>query len=501
MVFRSGRNWKSKMGVCAVAFALTGIVVYMVGVASTHRPETTCTARAAVYYRAPSADAARGASKPAAADPHAIGQQITADANLRWALNQSALDAGAAPGAADSPPSSEALARARQNLRVTVGNTVKPGQLELSIAFTGPDAREAASLVDHLAERYAQQQRTGAKAAAQEAYTKARDAAEQARRQWLEAKAQRDAFLQHHFQQLGAEAKTLEAWSAPRASTESPPEASRFVPALPVPVRPSRPSPKPVDNPERLDLNRQVEELKRQRSELLAERTPLHPSVRKIDSQIADLQRHLGSMPSEIGEHGSDLPPVMPAPPDQTIIPPLPPTEAQLDEPPVERAPVGTRHTPTTTHPPADGRLSEPAVPGADEPDVSLPPPETTVKQRLAAMRGFSEHNEALGRAWQHYEELAGAERRAWQKQFRVPQIDLKLAGQCEIARASEHASRLPLVALVAGLAAAASIGIISLGGGGDRPFASTAEVQASLPVPVIGTIAGTRARDRSCRP
>jgi len=460
MVSRSGRTWKSRMGVCGVAFAVTGVIVYAVGVASTSTPQTACTARATICYQGPAPGATDGSSRSAVPDAQAIRDQIVTEANLRWAMSPSAPDAAA---------SGEALAWVRQNLDVSVGNTATPGELEVSIALTGPDAREAAELVDRLAERWAQQQRERGAAAARDACVQARHAAEQARRQWLEAKAQRDAFLQHYFEQLVAEAKPAPA------------------------VRPKAPEPArgPAENPEWLELNGQVEELRRQHSALLAERTPLHPSVRKIDAQIADLQQRLRAVPREAADRGPELPSVLPPPPDQTLISPLPPTEAQLDEPPIEPAPVVTHPGPTGRRRPVHG--------GVSEPGVLLPPAGATLQQRRAAMQGFSEHTEAVDRAWQQYEGLAGAERRAWGMRLRAAQIDLKLAGQCEMAPASQR-SRWPLVALLAGLAAAATIGVMSLGGRGDRPLASVAEVQASLPVPILGTIPSARSTSGACR-
>ncbi|MEN6407527.1 MAG: hypothetical protein ABFC77_13780 [Thermoguttaceae bacterium] len=55
-----------------------------------------------------------------------------------------------------------------------------------------------------------------------------------------------------------------------------------------------------VDNPRWVELDRQLEQRRQQREQLLKTRTPLHPLVRDIDARIDDLRRKMADVPRQI---------------------------------------------------------------------------------------------------------------------------------------------------------------------------------------------------------
>ena len=55
-----------------------------------------------------------------------------------------------------------------------------------------------------------------------------------------------------------------------------------------------------VDNPEWVELDRQLGELQRRHDDLLKDRTPLHPAVQDLALRIEELQRQMANMPRQI---------------------------------------------------------------------------------------------------------------------------------------------------------------------------------------------------------
>ncbi len=198
-----------------------------------------------------------------------------------------------------------------------------------------------------------------------------------------------------------------------------------------------------LENPEWIERNRQLEQLKRQRRDLLADRTPLHPEVQLVELQIARVEREMESIPRQ-------TPAAKPAPePQVRSLPPLPPE---------------------------DDRAAEPAV-----------------ANRRWPRRSAAEQRE-LQAAGEEVERLAARERQAAEAASRPPRIETELAVAPESGEKREAGSgpaRWPLGALLAALAVAASVGMIAHGVTIDPPLRSRADVRASLPIPVVSLVEG----------
>ena len=80
------------------------------------------------------------------------------------------------------------------------------------------------------------------------------------------------------------------------------------------------PSPAPIGptirpNPEWVTMNRELSAMRQRRSELLIKLTPAHPAVQALDSQIASVEDQLASIPAELPVDPSEIPNV--SPPDR----------------------------------------------------------------------------------------------------------------------------------------------------------------------------------------
>lgn len=444
---RSGSWGGTRTKLCVFAFLVTGAAVYLVAVGKVGR-SSGYTATATIYHRFTPSDG-RAADDPAAVlprpDPTRIEQQIGCDANLRRALGRLAqADSGRAGNVSSAGPA-ESPAQLRRRLRVVTDETSSPGQLRTSISFADRNRDRAVRLVNHLARQYAEQSRTAVDGTFNRRYLEARSAADLARRAFREAKGQLEAFLAGHFQEAPAE--TEPETGGPSATPPS--AAGRAAPA-PTAARPSR----MVDNPEWVELDRQLAELEGQRSQLLVERMPVHPEVQDIDARIARLQQHLASVPMQIAEARA---------------------EDRNDSP--RPAAEAAHPTPLAEDPSAMPALGDPAE---------------KAHEQAEAARQFWAKKGACDRAEQTLDRLALLERRAWEEQRKVPQIDVQLAEAGENPESAVPASRLLLVALIAGLAVAAGVGMVSTGLAGDPPLATPAAAQAVLPVPIVGAITAT---------
>jgi len=86
------------------------------------------------------------------------------------------------------------------------------------------------------------------------------------------------------------------------------------------------------------------------------------------------------------------------------------------------------------------------------------------------------------------YQQLAAAERRAWEEAVRGRQIELRPV-RCSAAPPPPSPTWWLPAALIAALAMAAGVGAVSAGMAADRPLCSRADVEAAVPAPVVGVI------------
>ena len=425
---------------CVLAFLATGAAVYLMAAEKIGRSDGDTTAT--IYHRfAPSGGPAAGdAAMLPRPDPVRIEQQIVSDASLRRALGSLAPAGNGRAGDVASAGPAESPGQVRGTLRVVAVETSSPDQLRISISSTDPDRDRAVRLVNNLAGQYAQQRRAALEATLSRSYFEARNAAELAHREFLEATGQLEAFLAGHFEKSPGE--TEPEAGGPVATT--PPAAG------PAAANPSR----IIDNPEWVELDRQLADLQRQRAQLLVERMQAHPEVQDIDVRIARLQEHLASVPMQIVEE---------------------PGEGREDLPPA--AGEAARQPPLAQDPSTMPAQGDPA----DRP-----------REHAEAARQFWAKKGARDRAEQTWDRLALEERRAWEEQRKVPQIDVQLAEAGEISESADPRPRVLLAALIAGLAMATGVGMLWSGFAGDSPLATLAQAQAALPVPIVGAIAAT---------
>lgn len=187
---------------------------------------------------------------------------------------------------------------------------------------------------------------------------------------------------------------------------------------------------------ERDVLEQQLAELETRRDELLTNRTKAHPVVVAVGQRIALLEERLASVPREPAPNeGSDL---------------------------------------------AAGEGALAAVEAAQE----------EVQQEYAkTVRKFAARKEALDQARQEYDRLLASQRGSRERQFPGATIEVELADSSEPIRPAAASSGLLLVALAAGLAVAAGVGLIKSGFDTDRPLATQQQAEMAVRVPIIGVI------------
>ncbi|HUT12620.1 MAG TPA: hypothetical protein VMY42_19140 [Thermoguttaceae bacterium] len=190
-----------------------------------------------------------------------------------------------------------------------------------------------------------------------------------------------------------------------------------------------------IDNPHWVELSGQLAQLKRQRDELLRTRTLEHPEVKYVDVLIAAAEKDLEQVDRKIPGDPEELP--------QQI----------------------------ATVPPADVVASS---------GKRLDPD---------ALEKFEQLTAAAAAAQGACEQAAGEERRAWQVSQKEPPIQWTSAQPARLLPESDPTWGLILVALSAGAALAAGVGLIARGASMEPAVEKLDQVEKALPVPVIGTI------------
>ncbi len=454
-VVRSKSSWGPRLLLCLIAFVATGATVIWMKSHPAGQPEWH-EANATIWHRwNPSNIAERPPSKePSGLDPASVERQIVSDQNLRHALSRLGPRP---PDDAEPDPwatTDETLAEVRRQLRVTSAGKSSPNRMGVSVTYLDEDPDRALKLVNTLAQGYAEQHRAKLEATIHQEYVEAQEAAELARHEYLEAQGRFDDFVAQHFLEQQALAERQIERSNEPDPTEAPPVGGPSNGAVEVPA------PKPVENPERVEVERLLEDLLKQRAQLLMARTPAHPEVRFMDGQIVELEERLASIPVWTTEQ--------PAPP--------PPSEG-----PALQAPVIE---------------SLPGSPDAREPDE----PDQPVENHAETVRAYDAHKEALDRARQEYDRLSEIKRRARERELGAVRVELDLADAARPCRTPDRSPRSLLGALAAALAVALGVGMMSAGFDTDLPLATPREVKRTLRVPVVGRIPARESSPRTAR-
>lgn len=398
--------------------------VYCLGQKKFESPRTY-SAEAGVWYTWPKGTGSGGGSiATLLPDVTAAQRQITSAANLEQALR--AVAAGT-PNRPPQAPLSQEQAAVRDGLRVTAQGDARGWRV--GIALRGRDLSQVLRLTNRLAEQYAAAERSRLETMLTKQYQQAHQAAEQARDGLRRASARVDEAR-----------RALEAAAGQPATSPSPPEVSR------------RPSPPPmVENPQWLDLDKQVKQLDRRRWELLVDRTPIHPEVQHVDAQIAQLREMLTNVPRWL-----------PAPSGHGV----------------------GRNEMASQSPLHQGQASAEQVKPVAPTSLPGPAPEARAAEQLAAARA------AEVQARQNADRLAQLERRAWQQRQACPLVRVQPADRCQVFGETRGRS-LPLVLFAGslGLAMALGVALVALAVGRDPKLRTLAQLQAAIPVPVVGVV------------
>jgi len=148
-----------------------------------------------------------------------------------------------------------------------------PAAARIPIVYSDSDPQRAKDVVHVLAERYITDRRAQWRHGFDAPLLDAREAIRQSQLARDQAQARLDQF---------------------RQSSAKEPESA------PLPPVTTRPKPKSLDNPQWLELDRNLDQLRRIREKLLAGRTAMHPAVQDVEARIADVQRQLADVPRKL---------------------------------------------------------------------------------------------------------------------------------------------------------------------------------------------------------
>ena len=182
--------------------------------------------------------------------------------------------------------------------------------------------------------------------------------------------------------------------------------------------------------------------------EMLNELTRFHPKVLQADVEIATVEQRLQTVARQIPGSPAALPePVAPEPPDKSLV-----EQSPAEPPPGEAA--------------------------------RLAPQRAELAQISRNLKSDADT------AADVYRRASQTEQTAWQRHQQQPQIELVLAEATVMPVSSKPPTALLSVALAAGLAAAAGVGLLCSGATMEPTLNTIDQIEAALSVPVIGSIA-----------
>ena len=216
---------------------------------------------------------------------------------------------------------------------------------------------------------------------------------------------------------------------------------------------------------DRAALQKQLDDLHRQRQRLLVERTSQHPDVRQIDTQIRQVESQLAALPSVERLGPRSAPKTSKPKPEST---------------PMVRAPQASSSATIATP------VAAPALTPPTAPPVGPSPNSARSVELFQAIQGLQERVESIARDLKHVREMklpaAGS-------LMRGDDLGVQWADRAEMIAARVAWRAILLVGLAAGLVATAGLGMIGAGWAIDTPLATTRSIERDLAVPVIGEI------------
>ncbi|NUQ64616.1 MAG: hypothetical protein HUU20_19290 [Pirellulales bacterium] len=333
------------------------------------------------------------------------------------------------------------LDRIRRALQVKRTEATEPSRARTVLAYSDADSTEAVRVLNRIAEGYAQWQRSSAARPAQEDCLKAKAAAASARQELDAAQRDFEEFLTGHFGQMQNRPREL----ASLAQKQTP---------LPLAESATNQANTPrAENPEWAERNNQLAKLEQHRAEMLLSRTPVHPAIQDLNTQIAQLEQRLGAIPRHLAGHSHGDPAV--------------------------------RATP------------EPQPPEGAAWASVLDAVRRLTQNDTAAAAQFTEKSAAVEHARQTYERLAAAERQARERELQVPPCQVLTAQQAHVSVQPPPANRTLVAALIAALTMALGTALAISGATVDTPLMSVGEVEDALALPVVGVV--PVAREYAC--
>lgn len=395
-----------------LVFVLTGLAVY--GWAWRHsRPAAIPqggTAAATVTVE-PRAQGEPGQPALLLPDAAALRSQVLSEQNIARALANSD-EQWSAP---------RSMARIRAGLQMGSHPTEHANGIATSFALTDDDQALASGVVNAVAGHYAEGCRAKFRDDAQRNHAAAATALADARQKLRLVKAELEGYLERHFHEQEDAARKAIAYKG-------------AAPAVPqnqtAPAKPAA-----VDNPEWVRVYEQLQAKRQSLAEMLKVRTPLHPEVQALQSDIGDLERTISSTPREIARQEESRP----------------------------------------------ASPAAPAIVGG-----SVPGP--AAEEQIEAARTFASLAAPLKKAAENETRLAEAERIAWQEQFRLPEVKLFPATALPGSRPAPGA-RMLWVALIAALAVTSGLAMILNRPANDRLLESAEQAKQVLSVPVLGVV------------
>lgn len=326
----------------------------------------------------------------------------------------------------------------RPNLRVD-SQQLPSGQWRTALTCTASDRDQTLQHANRLAEHLASVVRANAPSIATTPSGSTEIEAAQAERQ--AARAQLDRFVAEHFARLQQRAQRLEqavtSTPLPNSVTAEPPRSTDA--SL-------------VENPQWVEVNNRIAQMEQDRAGLLQTRTPEHPSVRDLESELARLNQQLQALARRI---------------------------------PASELPAGQRPMREAVVPP----------PVAAAPPIDLQP---IAQDDRAAAAHYDQLRQIDQRAEEHVQQVAEAQRQSLPPAG--PSLALvEPAQRCEPMPGSPAGRPLLLVALVAAVAMASGVGMMTLGLA-EPPLLTVADAQAALPVPVVGVVSVSGAEALAAR-
>lgn len=343
------------------------------------------------------------------------------------------------------------IAAVRKNLQVTASKASGSGTLEIAITYTDSHADRCVRLVNRLAESYAADFRARWQSRAREVCVEAGNAAESARQTLLEAQQQLDTPIDRHADTIPSEdpseRKMSEQIEATRPGIVEDIAENAVEDAVEETVVKE---PAMVDNPEWLDLQSQLAEVRLYRDDLLIDRTELHPMVQEAEMRVSALEQRIASIPGQI--------------PGQV-------PDASLASPQRSATNLTDEETPTgqTQRDRAASLLAE--------------------QQRAAALQQRRELERTTKQANEAYRMAMRKERTAWETGQLAPRIELNLARMVDAPTPQRPGSTVLLATLIAGVAGAAGAGMVSLGWAMEPTLNTVAQVDRAISFPVIGVV------------